>query len=411
MVPKLTDEDRKFGDWLLSDAPQEDKLARCWAIIERAKSERVHLELLGKATCHVVYRLLDGCHDRQKDCEDALHLARDAAYRGEGEDQVIRTRWLNSLNMACVYLRALIQCDTCAAMSGCLEMATSAAEWIDAHPPNVVNVCRSQILLAVHCIANCDRENYDRAIACARRSFKQAVVAADFTRAHPGLADELAWAATMVKASMLLPNLSGIEKLESHAYFSRALKAMCKPSREWEEIEQARYNAVYLKGYGAAQPMDIVTFCKIEPTARLLDLGCGGATLADVFENYTGIDVSDVIIEQNRRTKKGAFECSSFYRLSVLLGQAYDAAVCSDVMEHIPPDKVDDCLKEIASLKIPLVGFNICCRDSAARGPFSETLHPTNKPPLWWIEKLRQFFIVTRYEETGARVLVECRPL
>jgi SAM-dependent methyltransferase len=71
-----------------------------------------------------------------------------------------------------------------------------------------------------------------------------------------------------------------------------------------------------------------------EPTARLLDVGCGSAWLGDHFDDYTGIDVSPEAVEAARSRGREvaladvdeplAFEDASF-----------DAVVLKDVLEHV----------------------------------------------------------------------------
>jgi hypothetical protein len=61
---------------------------------------------------------------------------------------------------------------------------------------------------------------------------------------------------------------------------------------------------------------------------------------------------------------------------------------CTDVMEHIPPEKVDDVLKGITSC-VNSAYFMISTRPDSMGELISEVLHETVQPPQWWAEKLR----------------------
>src|SRR5262245_3382513 len=61
---------------------------------------------------------------------------------------------------------------------------------------------------------------------------------------------------------------------------------------------------------------------------------------------------------------------------------------CSDVMEHIPPDKVDRVLTNIL-LAAQSVWFSISTEMDNCGGLIGETLHLTVRPFSWWEEQFK----------------------
>ena len=76
---------------------------------------------------------------------------------------------------------------------------------------------------------------------------------------------------------------------------------------------------------------------------------------------------------------------------------SYDLAVCQDVMEHIPENKVDLVLQEMfrCASAVMLV---IDCKEARLKGPNGEKLHCTVKTHEWWREKIKKLSII-RYED------------
>jgi len=74
-----------------------------------------------------------------------------------------------------------------------------------------------------------------------------------------------------------------------------------------------------------------------------------------------------------------------------------DLLVCTDVLEHIEPEYLDDVLNHMAS-KMKHAGYiTIGCGPAAKKLPDGRNAHLIVKPPAWWLEKLAEYFIVTGY--------------
>lgn len=71
--------------------------------------------------------------------------------------------------------------------------------------------------------------------------------------------------------------------------------------------------------------------------------------------------------------------------------QPVDAAICTDVLEHIPEEDVDDFLGKIRALT-PNAYFNVSIREAIEILPNGENAHCTVKPAKWWGEKIANVF-------------------
>lgn len=153
--------------------------------------------------------------------------------------------------------------------------------------------------------------------------------------------------------------------------------------------EDQKYSALYQKGYGDAQPIRVVEAVGCKPEEVTLDLGCGHAVLSNYFTDYTGVDVSSYVIEDNKQ-KKGKYIHSSLHEYQD--ERRYDNIISTDVLEHLPEDIIDQTLQSIINLKANRFIFSISCRPSVTLSLKGEQLHLTVKEPSWWKAKLMNYF-------------------
>ena len=85
--------------------------------------------------------------------------------------------------------------------------------------------------------------------------------------------------------------------------------------KNWNAKEQKRYDDLYRnkKHYGVS---DFDEYTDVFPEVnnrklKVLDLACGAAHLSKEYDDYTGIDISRVIISNNRKTKLGQYHIAS----------------------------------------------------------------------------------------------------
>lgn len=74
--------------------------------------------------------------------------------------------------------------------------------------------------------------------------------------------------------------------------------------------------------------------------------------------------------------------------LDVLPKEMFGAVICSDVLEHIPEDKIDATLAEIFDRATKFVFLTVCCRPAKKTFPDGTNVHVTVKAKMWWEEKI-----------------------
>lgn len=75
------------------------------------------------------------------------------------------------------------------------------------------------------------------------------------------------------------------------------------------------------------------TVASVVGDKTILDIGCGEGEASQFFNNYKGIDWSDVVIERANKRFGNKFRQNS--NLADLKGEHYDYALFSQVMEHL----------------------------------------------------------------------------
>lgn len=72
-----------------------------------------------------------------------------------------------------------------------------------------------------------------------------------------------------------------------------------------------------------------------------------------------------------------------------------DIVVCTDVLEHIEPECLDDVLDNIAGLTKKAAFLVIATRPAKKVLPDGRNAHLIIKPPPWWLVRLKKRFIVS----------------
>ena len=112
-----------------------------------------------------------------------------------------------------------------------------------------------------------------------------------------------------------------------------------------------------------------------EKPQSLLDYGCGQSDLYKLITGVPTVDRYDPAIPG----------------IDVKPTGEYDLVVCTDVMEHIPEDTVDEVLQDLQLLG-KTVYIVISCVPAYAKLPNGENAHTTVKPQKWWVTKLEEYW-------------------
>ena len=101
----------------------------------------------------------------------------------------------------------------------------------------------------------------------------------------------------------------------------------------------------------------IANFLAVEPSQRILDIGCGPANILDHLSGveYTGIDISDKYIASARRKfqDKAIFHCTSLDDFPLFDRGSFDRILLLGVQHHLSDEILDSLMKRIAELLTP----------------------------------------------------------
>jgi tetratricopeptide (TPR) repeat protein/SAM-dependent methyltransferase len=173
---------------------------------------------------------------------------------------------------------------------------------------------------------------------------------------------------------------------------SDASREKAKYETMWSHADYRRYSP----GLHDADKVPLIDTLRKHGVRTILDAGCGSGKLmqrlmiehADEFE-VQGFDISKNCLDpffddiKDDVLKLGCLWDADDFT------EVYDAIICTDVMEHIPTERVPDvlanfhrCTRKICYLAIALFDDNF--------GPrvLGEPLHLTVKEPNWWFAKL-----------------------
>lgn len=139
----------------------------------------------------------------------------------------------------------------------------------------------------------------------------------------------------------------------------------------------------------------VLEYCENFGIHQVAVLGCGSGraalTLARLRYRVELFDLTDRGLLPEARLLP--FKQGTLWRLPYE-DRAWPLVYCADVLEHLPPEKVDESLAEIARVTGAWALLQISCRESKKLD--GVPLHLTVKKPRWWLERI---------EEAGLRVV------
>lgn len=104
---------------------------------------------------------------------------------------------------------------------------------------------------------------------------------------------------------------------------------------------------------------------------KILDYGCGKATMSKFVDNVTNYD-----------------PCVEAFDVPV---DEHDMVVCTDVLEHIEPELLDNVLADIRRNARKVIYLIVATRpDSSKTLPDGRNPHLIVQPGSWWLKRIRE---------------------
>lgn len=111
----------------------------------------------------------------------------------------------------------------------------------------------------------------------------------------------------------------------------------------------------------------------------MLDFGCGRSTLSKTLKSFEPtMQFTDY---DPGRPKK-----------AVLPSQLFDVVTCTDVLEHVEPEFVDEVVKQIAARTKKAAYFVIDTIPAVTKLPDGRNAHLTVREAVWWVAVINKAF-------------------
>ena len=76
------------------------------------------------------------------------------------------------------------------------------------------------------------------------------------------------------------------------------------------------------------------------------------------------------------------------------LPEPADMVVCTDVLEHIEPEYLDDVMNHLRMLTLKVAFFVVACRKAARSLPDGRNTHLIVQSQQWWLDKIGEKFTI-----------------
>ena len=162
-----------------------------------------------------------------------------------------------------------------------------------------------------------------------------------------------------------------------------------------EAQERSKYERMWdRKGYRKSSPGEragdhIIAHLRAVGAQSVLDAGCGSGRLTGRLVDE-GFDVQALDIAHNCMDEAQREKLGDRFRVGCLWDDhdyVVDAVICTDVLEHIPEEKVPAVMRNLCAWGDH--GFlNIAMFHDSFGQQIGETLHLTVKPKEWWMPLL-----------------------
>lgn len=149
---------------------------------------------------------------------------------------------------------------------------------------------------------------------------------------------------------------------------------------DYQKMQQQYHEAREDYGISSGRHVDfILNLAERMQTRSILDYGCGKAHLQKgipfPIQNY-----DPCMPEYSKRPEQA------------------EIVVCTDVLEHIEPDCLEEVITDLHALTKQVLVLNVACRPAKKFLPDGRNAHLIQQKPNWWLTQLLPHFDLTSYQ-------------
>ena len=133
----------------------------------------------------------------------------------------------------------------------------------------------------------------------------------------------------------------------------------------------------------------VLEYCLANDCYSILDYGCGKGTLRKELSA--------------KGSKVPVFEYDPAIEGKTENPPICDMVVCTDVLEHVEPDLLDQVLSHVRMRTKVALYFEVHCGLAAKTLADGRNVHLSNHSPLWWKQKLTEYFDIEESQSTAYR--------
>ena len=159
--------------------------------------------------------------------------------------------------------------------------------------------------------------------------------------------------------------------------------------RRQNELLHAR-SATYGSGSGQKFAPFVREVMKNSQSATVLDYGCGKGTLRQALGEFVA-NYDPAVPEWSEKPVPA------------------DLVVCTDVLEHVEPEFLDDVIADLRRLTKKVAFLVIACRPANRHLDDGRNAHLIVEPPDWWLKKIGGTFEVFSQHVDPDNLMILCR--